>query len=130
MFWRYPANLQEKTHAEVWCSEFSAWVFSCKFAAFFQNTFYYELLGVAASSLCFLLYIIFKLPQDNFKKDLERLRGLLYGKWTLIQITKQAQIVIFSCKLKKRLILHCYLIMPVLLEHLPKNIRELYLILS
>ena len=41
VFWKYAANLQENVHAEVrfyWnCT--SAWVFSCKFAAYFQNTF-------------------------------------------------------------------------------------------
>ena len=39
MFWKYVANLQENTHAEVWFQT-SAWVFSCKFAAYFQNTIY------------------------------------------------------------------------------------------
>ena len=38
VFWKYAANLQENTHAEVW-NRTSAWVFSCKFAVYFQNTF-------------------------------------------------------------------------------------------
>ena len=33
VFWKYAANLQENTHAKVR----SAWVFICKFAAYFQN---------------------------------------------------------------------------------------------
>ena len=32
VFWKYAANLQDNTHAEVW-------VFSCKLAVYFQNTF-------------------------------------------------------------------------------------------
>ena len=35
---KYAANLQENTHAEVQ-SHTSAWVFSCKFAAYFQKIF-------------------------------------------------------------------------------------------
>ena len=34
---KYVANLQENTHAEVWLR--SVWMLSCKFAAYFQNTF-------------------------------------------------------------------------------------------
>ena len=33
VFWKYAVNLQQNTHAEVRC------VFSCKFSAYFQNTF-------------------------------------------------------------------------------------------
>ena len=36
----------------------SAWVFSSTFAAYFQNTFFYEHLWTAASELCFLGYIL------------------------------------------------------------------------
>ena len=43
MFWKCAANLQENTHAEV-----LSWVFFCKFAAYFQNTFSKEHLWVAA----------------------------------------------------------------------------------
>ena len=39
MFWKYAANLQENTHAEVWFQHTSAWLFSCEFVAYFQNTF-------------------------------------------------------------------------------------------
>ena len=45
--WNF-TNLQENTHAEVWFHH-SAWVFSCKFAAYFQNTFSWKHLWVAAS---------------------------------------------------------------------------------
>ena len=42
MFWKYAANLQENTHVEVqlYWNHASAWVFSCKFATYFQNTFF------------------------------------------------------------------------------------------
>ena len=41
VFWKYAANLQENAHAEVWFQNHTlAWVFSCKIAAYFQNTFY------------------------------------------------------------------------------------------
>ena len=57
VFWKYAANLQQNTHAEVWFqialqrywNHTSAWVFSCKFAAYFQNTFSLEHVCVAAS---------------------------------------------------------------------------------
>ena len=43
VFWKYAANLQENTHAYVskklYWNHTSAWVLSCKFAAYFQNTF-------------------------------------------------------------------------------------------
>ena len=41
VFWKYAANLQENTHAEVWFpSHFgTAWMFSCEFATYFQNNF-------------------------------------------------------------------------------------------
>ena len=50
VLWNHAANLQENTHAEVWFqlqlywNRTSAWVFSCKFAAYIQNTFFYEYL--------------------------------------------------------------------------------------
>ena len=69
---------------------------------------------------------------NNLNKDLERI-----SKWATQwkmnfnpDSTKQAQEVIFSRKLKKRFILHYYLIMPVLLGHLPKNTWKLYLTIS
>ena len=39
VFWKYTANLQQNTHAEIWFywNHISAWVFSRKFAAYFQN---------------------------------------------------------------------------------------------
>ena len=52
MFWKYAANLHENTHVEVWFQQNckahiywnhpSAWMFSCKFAVYFQNTFSLE----------------------------------------------------------------------------------------
>ena len=36
-----------------------AWVFSCKFAAYFQNTFSYEHLWSAASICCFVFMCLF-----------------------------------------------------------------------
>ena len=44
MFWKYAANLQENIHAEVLKSHLgmamNTRVFSCKFAAYFQNIFF------------------------------------------------------------------------------------------
>ena len=69
---------------------------------------------------------------NNLKKDLEKI-----NKWATqlkmnfnSDITKQAQEVIFSGKLKKRFILHYCLMMPLLLGYLPKNAWELYLTIS
>ena len=55
--WKHTTNLHENAHAEVWfqyssqlywnCT--SAWVFSCKFTTYFQNTFFAEHLWTAAS---------------------------------------------------------------------------------
>ena len=42
MFWIYGANLQKKTHAEVW-SHTLAWVLFCKLATYFQNSFSWHL---------------------------------------------------------------------------------------
>ena len=44
VFGQYAANLQENTHVEVtkdlhWNEASDGWVFFCKFAAYFQNTF-------------------------------------------------------------------------------------------
>ena len=47
VFWKYAANFQENTHAEVW-NHFLAWVFSCKFVGHLQNTFTWEDLWRAA----------------------------------------------------------------------------------
>ena len=38
VFWKYTANLQEHTHAKV-RNHTTAWVFSFRFAVYFQNTF-------------------------------------------------------------------------------------------
>ena len=55
VFWKYVADLLENTHVEVWFQQkwnhTSAWVFSCKFAAYFQNTLLKEHLGRAASGI-------------------------------------------------------------------------------
>ena len=44
MLWRYSGTLQENTHGEVWYywNHTSACAFSCKFAAYFQNTFSWQ----------------------------------------------------------------------------------------
>ena len=43
VFLKYAANLQENAHVlQFYWNRTSAWVLSCKFAAYFQNTFYYE----------------------------------------------------------------------------------------
>ena len=48
VFWKYAANLQEtlmpkgdfnKNAKQLYWNHTSTWVFSCKFAAYFQNTF-------------------------------------------------------------------------------------------
>ena len=46
VFWKYAADLQENTNAEarfqskeLYWNHTSAWVFSCKFTAYFQNLF-------------------------------------------------------------------------------------------
>ena len=43
VLWKYVVNLQENTHAEVKSNFIEitllAWVFSCKFAEYFPNTF-------------------------------------------------------------------------------------------
>ena len=69
---------------------------------------------------------------NNLNKELE-----IISKWATQwkmnfnpNTTKQAQEGIFSPKLKKRFIFHYCLIMPVLLEHLPKNTWELHLTIS
>ena len=59
MFWKYAPNSQENTHAKVWYfnkvalqlywNHTSALVFSCKFAAYFQNTFSLEHFWTASS---------------------------------------------------------------------------------
>ena len=52
MFWKYAANSQDNTNAEVrFRYRTSASVFSCKFAAYFQSTFFKEHFWTAASSL-------------------------------------------------------------------------------
>ena len=41
VLWKYAANLQENTDAEVrYWNRTSAWVLSCELAAYFQNTFF------------------------------------------------------------------------------------------
>ena len=58
MFWKYAANLHENTHTkcdfnkiakQLYWNHTSAWVFSCKFAAYFENIFSYENLWATAS---------------------------------------------------------------------------------
>ena len=59
---------------QLYWNPISAWVFSCKFAAYFQNTFFLEQFWRAASErhLCFRLFLI-KLqvarPTISFKGD-------------------------------------------------------------
>ena len=38
-----------KADLQLYSNQTSAWVFSCKFAAYFQNTFYQERLWMTAS---------------------------------------------------------------------------------
>ena len=60
MFWKYAANLQENTHPkcnfnkialQLYWNRTLTWVFSCKFAACFQNSFSQEHLWMAASAM-------------------------------------------------------------------------------
>ena len=44
----------------------SAWVFSVKFATYFQNTFSWEHLWVTASD-----YLIFRIPEDHYSANTE-----------------------------------------------------------
>ena len=59
VFWKYAANLQGTAHAEgrfnkvakqLYWNHTLAWVFFCKFAAYFQDTFSEEHLWTAASA--------------------------------------------------------------------------------
>ena len=66
---RCPENMQQiyrrtpmskcdfnKVAKQLYWNRTSAWVFSCKFAAYFQNTFYQDHLGVAASVFSILWF--------------------------------------------------------------------------
>ena len=61
MFRKYAANLQGNTHAEValqfYWSRTSVWVFSGKFATYFQNTFSQEHLWIAAPGNFYLNFV-------------------------------------------------------------------------
>ena len=61
-FWKYTVNLQETTHvkAQLYWNLTSLWMFSCKLAAFFQNTFFLEHLWKTAIDNCNLLYVLFE----------------------------------------------------------------------
>ena len=72
MFWKYPANLQENTHAEV----------RFEFAAYFQNTFSEEHLwkNASASTLKLLLWPIAKpqlkkvsVPKNDFPSSFKNI---------------------------------------------------------
>ena len=63
---------------------------------------------------------------NNLNKDLERISNWA-TQWKMNfnpDTIKQAQEVIFSRKVKKHFIVHYYLIMLVLLGHLPQNTWE------
>ena len=87
MFWNYAANLQENTHAEVWFQESckaapakqlywnftSAWVFSCKFAAYFRIPFIKNTSGQLFLNIeCSTLVLISKnncfIPNYKYRK--------------------------------------------------------------
>ena len=50
-----------KVAEQLYWNHFSVWVFSCKFAAYFQNTFSYEHLWVAASEISIKTGIFYSL---------------------------------------------------------------------
>ena len=58
-----PKSDFNKVAKQLYWSHTSAWVFSCKFAAYFQNTFSWEHLWVAASERCldFPLVLLYNL---------------------------------------------------------------------
>ena len=71
VFQKYAANLQENIHTEcdfnnvaleLYWNRTLAWVFSCKFAAYFQNIFSWEHLKMAASQAIFwVLFLSIKI---------------------------------------------------------------------
>ena len=66
---------------------------------------------------------------NNLNKDLERISNWA-SQWKMNfypDTTKHAQEVIFSCKWKKKFILHYHLIMLALLRHPPKKILGIIL---
>ena len=64
IYWRTPMTKCDfnKIALELYRSHTSAWIFSCKFAAFFQNTFSLELFWTAASGKS---YINFPVVRKN-----------------------------------------------------------------
>ena len=65
---KYPANLQEETHTEMWFQKkfhsTSAWVLYCKFAGDLQKTFLEEhLLGLL---LCFISFVLLQVINNTF----------------------------------------------------------------
>ena len=46
----------KKVAKQLYWNHTSAWVFSCKFAAYFQNSFYYEHIWIAASVITLILF--------------------------------------------------------------------------
>ena len=61
---RNAGNLQENTHAKLWIqlrlyyNDSSVWLVSCKFAAYFQNTFLLQHPWMAASGVQYKLVIL------------------------------------------------------------------------
>ena len=62
--WKHSANLQVNTNTEVWFQEnykATAWVFCCKFTAYFQSTFSWKNLWKATSEMTtFTFHLAFK----------------------------------------------------------------------
>ena len=72
--WKYAANLQENTHAEVWFHT-SAWVFSGKFAAYFQDILSLENLWMATSE--YSLWFFIDLVSLNKRNETIEIEGKL-----------------------------------------------------
>ena len=64
VFWKYVANLQENTHAkQLYWNHTSAWVFFCKFAAYFLNT----LFSKSTSGRLLLDFIVHEYSKKSLK---------------------------------------------------------------
>ena len=63
----HPELLYEKVALQLYWNHTSTWLFSCKFAAYFQNTFSQEHLWTAASYCFYLTFFLFKVMLENDK---------------------------------------------------------------
>ena len=93
VFWKYAANLQENTMLkcdfneaaiQLYWSRTLAWVLSCKFAAYFQNTFSAKHLWMTASENNILRKIFFKTP-FSLSHSLSLFKSL-YNPWIVITL--------------------------------------------